>query len=128
MLVLPPETSEATPTTEEVTQDDDAEVDKKKQIEEQEQKLQKEEECVIYLGMLSDEEESNTETDTDDSSYLFMIKRTLLGQFLKRIKIYTLILGMSILWQLLVSNCPRYTGDDSSHFTGPGKPGWGKSI
>ena len=38
----------------------------------QEQMLQREEEeYAIYISMLSDEEESDTETDTDESAYLF---------------------------------------------------------
>ena len=38
----------------------------------QEQRLQREEEeYTIYIGMLSDEEESNTKTDTDESAYPF---------------------------------------------------------
>ena len=37
----------------------------------QEQKLQKDKECVIYIATISEEEESNTETDSDESPYFF---------------------------------------------------------
>ena len=70
-LVLPPEASGATPVTD-VVQPEDIMEESNGGLTEQEQRLQREEgEYAIYISMLSDKEESNTETDMDESVYPF---------------------------------------------------------
>ena len=70
-LVPPPEVSAATPVTDEVKPEDIME-ESNGGLTEQEQRVQrKEKEYTIYISMLSDEEESNTETDMDKSIYPF---------------------------------------------------------
>ena len=70
-LVPPPEMSAATPATD-VAKLEDITGENSGGLTEQEQALQREEEeYAIYISMLSDEEESNTETDTDESVYPF---------------------------------------------------------
>ena len=70
-LVPPPEVSAATPVTD-VAKPEDIMEENNGGLTEQEQRLQTEEEGnVIYIGMLSDEEESDTETNTDESIYPF---------------------------------------------------------
>ena len=70
-LVPPPEASAGTPVTDEMKQN----IMEEKDVEEltdQEKMLQKEEEeYAIYIGGLSEEEESDTKTDTDQSPYFF---------------------------------------------------------
>ena len=64
-LVPPPEMSTATTVTD-VAKLEDIMGESNAGLTEQEQTLQREEEeYAIYVSMLSDEEESNTETDTD---------------------------------------------------------------
>ena len=70
-LVPPPEVSAATPAIQVIKLENIME-ENNGGLTDQEQTLQREEEeYAIYIGMLSDEEESNTETDTDESAYLF---------------------------------------------------------
>ena len=71
-LVPPPEASAATPMMYDTKQEN---IMEKKDIEgltDQEKMLQKEgEEYAIYIAGLSEEEESDTKTDTDESPYFF---------------------------------------------------------
>ena len=70
-LVPPPEASAATPVTDVIKPGNITEENNGGLID-KEQRLQREEEkYAIYIGMLSDKEESNTEADTDESAYLF---------------------------------------------------------
>ena len=70
-LVPPPEAPAATPVTD-VANPEDIMEESNGGLTEQEQRLKREEEeYAIYIGMLSDEEESDTETDMDESIYLF---------------------------------------------------------
>ena len=70
-LVPPPEALAATPVTD-VEKVEDIVEESNGGLTEQEQRLQREEEeYAIYISMLNDEEESNTETDTDESVYPF---------------------------------------------------------
>ena len=69
-LVPPPEVLAATPVTEVIKLENITE-ENNGGLTDQEQTLQREEEeYAIYIGMLSDEEESNTETDTDETATL----------------------------------------------------------
>ena len=73
-LVPPPEALAATPLTEVIKPENITE-ENNGALADQVQILQREEEeYAIHIGMLSDEEESNTRTDTDESAYLFIIK------------------------------------------------------
>ena len=70
-LVAPPEASAVTPVID-VAKLEDIMEQSNGWLTEHEQRLQREEEeYAIYIDMLSDEEESNTETDTDESVYPF---------------------------------------------------------
>ena len=71
VLVPPPEASAATPVTEVIKLENITE-ENNGGLTDQEQRLQREEEeYAIYISILSDEEESNTETDTDISACPF---------------------------------------------------------
>ena len=68
-LAPPPEALAATPVTDVAKLEDIAE-ESNGGLREQEQRLQREEdEYAIYIGMLSDKEESTTKTDKDESVY-----------------------------------------------------------
>ena len=71
-LVPPPEAPVATPVMEETKQENIMEEKEVEGLTDQEKMLQKEEEkYAIYVGGLSEEEESDTETDTDESPHFF---------------------------------------------------------
>ena len=71
-LVPPPETSAATPVMDEMKQENIMEEKDIEGLTDQEKMLQKEEEeYAIYVAGLSEEEESDSKTDTDESPYFF---------------------------------------------------------
>ena len=71
-LVPLPEVSAATPAAEVMKQENIVEEEDNERLTDHEKTLQKEEEeYAIYIGMLSEEEESDTKTDTDESPYFF---------------------------------------------------------
>ena len=68
-LVPPPEASAAVPVMD-AAKPEDIVKENNEGLTEQEQRLQREEEqFAIYISMLNDEEESDTNTDTDKSTY-----------------------------------------------------------
>ena len=70
-LVPPPEETAATPAKEVTKQENIVKGEDNGKLTDQEKMLQKEEEYAIYIGMLSEEEESDIKTDTGESPYIF---------------------------------------------------------
>ena len=71
ILIPPPEASTETPATYAVKTDDSIETHYK-MLTEQDLRLQREEDA-IYISMLSEEEESDMETDTDEATYSYFV-------------------------------------------------------
>ena len=69
-LVPPPEMTAAAPAMD-VTESEDIMEETNKELTDQNKGLQKEELYAIYISMLSNEEESDTDMDTDETSYPF---------------------------------------------------------
>ena len=70
-LVPPPEATSAAPATD-TTKLEDIMEETSKELTDQEKRLQrKEEQYAIYISMLSDKEESDTDMETDETSYSF---------------------------------------------------------
>ena len=72
ILVSPPEAAVVTPMLEETEWENIIEGKEAEGLMKHEQKLQENEEgYAIYVVQISEEEESNTETDSDESPYFF---------------------------------------------------------